>query len=94
MFVYGIGRQEGPCKVGISKNPESRLRDLQPGCPFRIAVLFEIECRDYKHAYAVEQWFHYCHPDLQLCGEWFQITADKAQSYVKFSIADDSWRQS
>jgi hypothetical protein len=77
-YIYVIGKESGPCKVGISKSPHSRAVELQTGCPFKISVLYQRECRDYSHARMRESIFHEVYEDLKIIGEWFDIDADLA----------------
>ena len=37
-FVYLIGEEDGPFKIGLAKNPISRLRSMQTGNPRRLRV--------------------------------------------------------
>jgi hypothetical protein len=91
-FVYVMGRAQGPCKIGMSKNPAARAVELQPGCPFRLEVLHKVECESARQAYDLEQWFHYCHPDLRLVGEWFSTTAVDAIEFLRDPVPEkESW---
>ena len=78
VFVYVIGREQGPVKVGISQNPEKRLGAIQSGCPFRVKVLHKSPARDLRHAYSHEQIFHEIYAPKRLVGEWFNLDADLA----------------
>lgn len=37
-FVYAIGEKNGPIKIGVAKDPISRLRSMQTGNPRRLRV--------------------------------------------------------
>lgn len=37
-FVYFIGEEDGPIKIGVSKDPVGRLRNMQTGNPRRLRV--------------------------------------------------------
>lgn len=78
IYVYVIGREEGPVKVGISKNPNARAACLQEGCPFKLDVLHKVESRNRKNAFEHEQIFHEVYQDYRLIGEWFDLDADAA----------------
>lgn len=82
MKVYVIGQEEGPCKIGISKDPARRAADLQTGCPFRLDVLHHVECRDYSEALWLENTLHEVHQDRRLIGEWFDMSAAEAVDAV------------
>jgi hypothetical protein len=77
-FIYVIGREEGPVKVGVSSYPAGRLSTIQTGCPFKIDILHLRECRDRQHALKHEGSFHRVYADERLSGEWFDLEADYA----------------
>lgn len=77
-FIYVIGREQGPVKVGISSSPRTRLAELQTGCPFKISILNEQRMRDRDHALKHEKTFHEVYRKYRLMGEWFKIDADIA----------------
>lgn len=77
-FIYVIGREQGPVKVGITSSPGARLSTIQTGCPFKIEILHLRECRDRQHAIEHEEIFHGVYGDRRLAGEWFDISADLA----------------
>jgi len=39
-FVYVIGRQGGPTKIGICRELTSRIRALQTACPFEVDLFW------------------------------------------------------
>ena len=73
-FIYVIGCDEGPVKVGISDNPWGRLRQLKTGCHLPIKLLHVQTMRDREHALYHEKWFHEVHGDQRLAGEWFSTS--------------------
>ena len=77
-FLYVIGKEDGPVKVGFSFNPAKRAADLQTGCPFRLQVLYQRAARNIKDAWQHEQIFHDVHRASRLVGEWFSIDAAAA----------------
>lgn len=77
-YVYVIGREQGPVKVGISKNPTARLANLQGGCPFRLRILHKAAADSPAHAFAMEQEVHEVHQPSRLIGEWFNIDLEQA----------------
>ncbi len=78
IFIYVIGRWEGPVKVGVAKSPASRLRELRTGCPYKIDLLHMQPARDRQHAMEHERFFHEVYVEKRLAGEWFDIEADLA----------------
>lgn len=85
-YVYVIGREEGPVKVGVSANPWSRASGLQTGCPFELKVLHAQEMRDRAHALDHERHFHAVYETHKLVGEWFDIDADLAIEGIETSL--------
>ena len=83
MFIYIFGNNvKQSYKVGISKNPDKRIKQLQTGCPFSINVVYKIET---PHARKVESWFHQDYSDLNTSGEWFLLNPEdltKAKKYI------------
>lgn len=77
-YIYVIGREEGPVKVGITSSPGSRLSTIQTGCHFPIEILHLRECRDRDDALRHEQSFHVVYEENRLTGEWFNLDADLA----------------
>lgn len=77
-YVYVMGRKDGPVKVGISTNPQSRLNGIQTGCPFRIKILHLEPMHDRAHAIWHEENFHAVYSQDRLIGEWFNIDAELA----------------
>lgn len=69
--VYFIQRGEsGPVKVGHSKHPHSRIRELQTGCPESLFLRgTAIGGR------ALEELIHSELADFRLSGEWFEASA-------------------
>lgn len=73
-FVYVIQSGKGkhmPVKIGMSENPEKRIKQLQTGNPNLLRIIALIKCRDRKHASLVEKTFHSLMIDKNLLNEWF-----------------------
>lgn len=69
------GALRGPCRVGISSDPDKRLRQVQTGSPHKLTVAFALTLWDRKFAQRVEAAFHACYSDARMNGEWFNLTA-------------------
>jgi hypothetical protein len=69
-FIQQNPEENGPVKIGISKDPQRRLDTLQTGSPHELELIYtarvaaESECEDYLH----EMW-----SSRRLNGEWFDI---------------------
>lgn len=85
-YIYVIGREEGPVKVGISDNPGARVLGLQTGCPFQLALLATFHFDDRMEAFREEQMFHRCYEEKRLIGEWFDIEAEYAIEGVQTGL--------
>jgi hypothetical protein len=85
-YIYVIGREEGPVKVGISDNPHGRLRTLQTGSAVKLKLLHTRAGRDRAHVLWHEETFHVVHKDVRLSGEWFDMPADEAIESVDTSF--------
>jgi len=91
-FVYVIGSKDGPCKVGITHNLQSRLRMLQTGSAQKLELIFVYSAYDKRTARTLEKWFHDAHVEFRLAGEWFNCTADEAFEWIEgiLTLAYDS----
>lgn len=55
-------------KIGVSVNPQTRLKGIQTGCPIKVEILKELPV---KGAYQVEKELHRTLLDYRTSGEWF-----------------------
>lgn len=86
-YIYVIGRDDGPVKVGISDNPGARVLGLQTGCPFHLSLLATFQFEDRIVAHKEEQFFHRCYREQQLVGEWFDLSADLAIEGIEGNLS-------
>jgi predicted DNA-binding transcriptional regulator AlpA len=86
VFIYAIGRPEGPVKIGVSARPAKRLIDLQTACPFNLSVLYSHKCINRLHALDHERLIHEEHADKRMAGEWFNMDKKLATDVIKKSI--------
>lgn len=86
VYLYVIGRVDGPVKVGISSTPGARLSAIQTGCPFAIELIFAVKFPDRVHALKHEQIFHEVHDQKRLHGEWFRLEADLAIESIETAV--------
>ena len=69
MFVYAIRNKDtGNVKIGISKHPEERLKQLQIGCD---GLLELVAVRPAENRYADEKRLHNENSKHHIHGEWF-----------------------
>ena len=71
-YVYIISSNYG-CKIGKSKDYDSRLRKFDVEFPFNFNVLRVYKVRD-RHE--TESFLHNLYQDKKLNGEWFEISID------------------
>lgn len=85
-FIYLI-HAEGTnlYKIGISNNPEKRLKSLQTANPYSLKLIFSIKV---KNAFDVEKILHrtfsYCklnENSEEIIGEWFNLSLDDISSF-------------
>jgi hypothetical protein len=71
---------EGVYKIGVSKNPNKRLSELQTGNPYPIEILYLYES---NMAYKIESVLHnrYSHFNTQL--EWFELSIKEEVSFLE-----------
>lgn len=73
MFIYAILEEDtGNIKIGISKNPEQRLKQLQIGNSSQLSIIKTIEA---KNNFKDEKVLHFKNKEHLLRGEWFSNQA-------------------
>jgi len=84
-FLYVIGvHSSGPVKLGISKNPDRRVRQLQTGHSDRLH-LFHTEPVPEG---VFERLLHNNLRHRRLRGEWFDLTVEQAIADVMFVVIE------
>jgi hypothetical protein len=68
IYFIQCNAPDGPIKIGHAYNVESRLSNLQMGCPFRLTLLARCVVTD---AIAIEQHLHRLFWHQRIRGEWF-----------------------
>jgi hypothetical protein len=82
-YVYVIGPEAGPFKIGLSHNVERRLYDLQVGSPVRLLLMWKQRFQDRMDASTVEASLHRSLASFWCHGEWFKMSAEDAILAVK-----------
>ena len=82
-YIYIIGSDKPPYKVGISKNPQRRLRDLQTGHPYPLAIHSIIETSITNNK-LLESVIHRNLKHFRTSGEWFDLSLEKLKLEVDF----------
>lgn len=82
-YIYIIGNDQGYIKVGVSKNPNKRVKQLSTGNEHKLTLLFteEFDCTR-KHLLHIEKEIHrtLSHIAIKCQGEWFYIDEEKIDS--------------
>lgn len=85
-YVYVIGEQDnGPYKVGISKNPKKRLKTLQTGHPKHL-VLHAVKETDSSKAKLLETIIHNNISNYKTKGEWFDVNLSKLLLEIDYAF--------
>lgn len=97
-FIYMITDTSDHVKIGISKNPHKRLKQLQTGHPEILTLYFteEFEC-ERNHLLKIEKLIHnqIGIQNFKKRGEWFNIPKDKLEeikdliSFCRIRYEDD-----
>jgi hypothetical protein len=84
-FIYVIAADtDGPVKIGFSKNPDKRLRQLQTGFPETL-VLHHVQPFEPGRAKLVEKLIHKAVAYKRTKGEWFAISVEDAVCEIAFA---------
>ena len=79
--IYLILNEEtGHIKIGIGKNPEKRVKQLQTGSSAKLTILYQ---REVEYASKIERNLHEDYKFYRLEGEWFEMPI------LSFSEIDD-----
>lgn len=67
-------------KIGVAENPESRLKEISTGCPFKPEIKLTKQLG--KLCYLVERYLHIKFATKCTNGEWFELTNEDVE-YIK-----------
>ena len=84
--LYIIGNdKEKTYKIGISNNPDSRLKSIQTGCPFPLSLIKQYSLGE--HASSVEKIVHLFLENnnnvKSMVGEWFSCSVKDVDDIVQ-----------
>lgn len=71
VFIYFIGSENGPIKIGKAKNVLYRLRGIQTGSPYQLSILGVMLGRP-----ELEKAMHSKFKNYRLNGEWFEASEE------------------
>ena len=81
-FIYLISCEADDTilyKIGYSKNPKQRLKELKTGNPNALEIVQEFET---KHNRKVETAFHNHYKVKNVNGEWFSLSSDEVDNFL------------
>jgi len=70
---------EGIYKIGVSKRPNKRLKELQTGNPSPVEILYLYET---ENAYKIEKSLHNRYSHFNTHGEWFELSIKEEMSFI------------
>ena len=86
-FIYVICEAQDPTcvKIGLSRDPDRRVRQLQTGWSQPLVVFHREEIPDGK-VRGLEKLIHRLLAHLRLQGEWFELTPEAAVLEVRHAL--------
>jgi hypothetical protein len=87
MYIYAIGTETRQ-KIGLSKDPSSRLKQLQTGNADELHLHHSIEVPS-DRVKILERFLHKDIGYKRMKGEWFDMTKEEVVSYLEF--AEITW---
>ncbi len=70
---------EGVYKIGVSKSPNKRLKQIQTGNPAPVEILYLYET---ENAYKIEKALHNRYSHFNTHGEWFELSIKEEMSFI------------
>lgn len=84
-FVYICSSDIKRFKIGASKNPEQRVKDLGLGSSIKHTLLFKIKTND---MFKFEKLLHERYSSKNIHSEWFNLSTEDLQCIRNLSLAD------
>ena len=85
-YVYLISDNNYTYKIGISNNPEKRVKTLQTGNDNKLKIVHKILCENFND---VESALHNKYQFLRINGEWFELSDDDVINFPEYCIKMD-----
>lgn len=83
-WIYVVGTDTKPYKIGLSTRPTKRLKDIQTGHPEKLKIHYLHEINK-EEVSLIEKMIHKNIKHKQTHGEWFDLELEEAISEVKFA---------
>lgn len=71
---------EGVYKIGVSKNPSKRLKEVQTGNPSPVEI---VQLYETNNAYKIEKALHNRYSHFNTHGEWFELSIKEEVSFLE-----------
>lgn len=84
-YIYVIGGDAPPYKIGISKDPQRRLKSLQTGHPYPLKI-HHIEETDISMTKLLETTIHRHLKLHKTKGEWFDVSLENLLLDLRYVI--------
>lgn len=84
-FIYVIGSNGPPYKVGISKDPKRRLKNIQTGHPHKLEIL-SIKETAFNKTKLLETIIHRNINKYKTHGEWFDIELETLLLEIDYAL--------
>lgn len=84
-YLYVIGPQDGPVKIGYTSDPHARLMNLQTGHDQTLKIHYLREVDADKVA-VMEKIVHRQLSYRKIRGEWFNVSAEDAQLQIDHAM--------
>ena len=75
-----------PVKIGISKHPAKRRKEVQADIHRPIVLVAKFRFWDRSHAFLVERAFHRTFDEYRVFGEWFDISPADAVGLMRENL--------
>ena len=79
-------------KIGVSKNIENRIKQLQTGSPYKIFTYCYFEAPTRKEAFNCEYWLHKffdLHKTALMCGEWYRLNKNELKPLLNMTYTTE-----
>ncbi len=80
MYVYLLTNNNHHFKIGISKNPETRVKQLQTGNSEKIELVFKYFSKN--HSSRIESALHNRYSNYRLESEWFSLPTKETLTFM------------
>lgn len=87
-YVYIIGSENGPMKVGHTIDVSRRLRNHQRNSPQPLHVIATWNCGTAVDAQAAERYCHWLLREYRVQGEWFSVSPDVAVRVISNALGE------